>query len=100
MDTLMTTLRNEIEKYAGEAANGYSYLTENIEYRLFTIVSVGEFKGKRVSFTDLIVRVIGDKIVIEDDRNSNPFYEALMQVGIAREQIILAYAGEPVPDTA
>jgi hypothetical protein len=38
--------------------------------------------------------------VIDDDRHSNPFYEALMQAGIPRDQIVLAYAGEPVPDMA
>ncbi|MDQ7028108.1 MAG: element excision factor XisI family protein [Anaerolineae bacterium] len=96
----MNILRTEIEKYTGEALNGQSYLAENIDSCLFTVISIGEFKGKHVSFADLIVRVVGDKIVIDDDRNSDPFYEALMQAGIAREQIILAYAGEPVPDMA
>jgi hypothetical protein len=100
MDNLIPILRQEIEKYAGEAINGYSYLAEDSEHCLFTTVSIAEIKGRHVAFADLIVRVIGDKIVIDDDRNSDPLYEALMEAGIPREQIILAYAGEPVPDTA
>jgi hypothetical protein len=100
MDNLITILRQEIVKYAGEAINGYSYLAEDSEHCLFTTVSIAEIKGRHVAFADLIVRVIGDKIVIDDDRNSDPLYEALMEAGIPREQIILAYAGEPVPDTA
>ena len=51
-------------------------------------------------FVDLFVRLLGDKIIINEDRNSDPFYEELLEAGIPREQIILAYAGEPVPDTA
>ena len=100
MDNVMNILRTEIEKYAGEALNGHSYLAENIDNCLLTVISIGEFQGKHISFADLIVRVVGDKIVIDDDRHSNPFYEALMQAGIPRDQIVLAYAGEPVPDMA
>ena len=36
MDNLMTILRQEIEKYAGDAENGYSYLAEDPEHNLFT----------------------------------------------------------------
>jgi hypothetical protein len=84
MDNLMQILRQELEKYSGEAINGYSYLTENAEYCLFTTVSIAEFKGRHVAFADLIVRVVGDKIVIDDDRNSDPFFEALLEAGIPR----------------
>ncbi len=31
MDRLMTTLRQVLEGYTGEALNGYSYLTENAD---------------------------------------------------------------------
>ena len=98
MDNMMTILRQEIEKYAGEAVNGYTYLAENAEQNIFTTISIGEYEGRHVAFADLIVRVIDDKIVIDDDRNSDPLYEALLQAGIPREKIILAYAGESVPD--
>ena len=96
---LMQTLRAEIEKYAGEAINGYSYLAESKDKCLLTTISIGEYKGRHVAFADLIVRIIDDKIVIDDDRNSDPFYEALLEAGIPCEKIILAYADEPVPVT-
>jgi hypothetical protein len=43
-----------------------------------------------------MARVVGDKIIIEEDRSfDKPLHEALMgNAGIPREQIILAYAGE------
>ena len=100
MDKITQILKNALAKYEGEALNGYSYLTESLVHQMFTIVSVGEYKGKQITFTDLVVKIVGNKIVIIEDRNSDPFYEELLEAGIPREQIILAYAGEPVPDTA
>jgi hypothetical protein len=38
-----------------------------------------------------------DIVVIEADNTDHPLHEALMQVGIPREKIILAYAGEKLP---
>jgi hypothetical protein len=96
MDT-MKILLAVLNEYAGEAENGYSYLTANHAQTLFVIVSIGNYKGKHLAFTDLMIHIIDDKIIIDEDRNSRPFYEALMEAGIPREQIILAYAGEQIP---
>jgi hypothetical protein len=46
----------------------------------------------------LLVRLVHDHIVIERDINSKPLVDALMQAGIPRERIVLAYAGEPIPE--
>jgi hypothetical protein len=99
MDTLKILL-TVLNDYAGEAENGYSYLTANHEQTVFVIASIGNYKGKHLAFTDLIVRIMEDKIVIGEDRNSKPFYKALMDAGIPREQIVLAYTGEAIPDAA
>jgi hypothetical protein len=100
MDRIVEILIQEMEKYAVPGYNTVSYMTENPAQGLYTVVTTVIEPDKRYSFTDLYVRLVGDKIIIEHDANSDPLYEALMQAGIPREQIILAYAGEPVPDTA
>jgi hypothetical protein len=41
---------------------------------------------------------VNDQIIIERDINNKPLVDALVQNGIPREQIILAYAGEPVEE--
>jgi hypothetical protein len=100
MDQLTEILLKELEGYTGEAYNGYAYLTSNPEHTRFVVTAVGNVHGQRIINTSLIVQRLGDAIVIDQDTNSDPLYEALMQAGIPREQIILAYAGEPVPETA
>jgi len=98
MDTLTETVHKVMLGYAGEALNGYSYLTSSADQNVFTVVSVGKVRDERVVNTALLVRLINDHIIIERDINSKPLVDALMQAGIPREQIILAYAGEIVPE--
>ena len=87
-----------MSEYTGEALNGYSYLTSSEDQQLFTVVSVGHVPGKRIVETGLIARVIGGQVVIERDVNDKPLVDALVQNGLHREQIVLAYAGEVVPE--
>lgn len=98
MDNIKTTLINVLNGYVSKGVNGHTELTRNIDENLFTLIATGHNIQKRFTFTALIVQIIADTIIIEEDRNSKPLVDALMQAGIPRENIILAYAGEKVPD--
>ncbi|SRR5258708_21818074 len=100
MDSLKEILKRVLADYTGEGLNGYSYLTSTPDERVFTSVSVGHAQGKQFAFADLIVRLIGNYVVIDHDANSAPLVDALVEAGIPRSQIILAYAGEPIPEAA
>jgi hypothetical protein len=100
MDRLIDTLRQTLNGYTGEALNGYSYLTESNDGTVFTVVSVGNLPDKRIVDAGLIVRVVGDRIIIERDMNDKPLVDALLQDGVPRQRIVLAYAGEPVEEPA
>ena len=97
---IIVLLRSEMGKYAIEGINSISYLTENIDSTVFTCTTMSKTDKSTKPFVDLFVRVIVDKIIIEVDQNSKPLVDALIQAGISREQIILAYAGEKIPDTS
>lgn len=98
MDTqLITILRDEMNNYAGEGLNSHTYLTENLLQSVFTSTTISKDDNNANPFVDLFVRIIADTI-IEEDRNSKPLVETPLQAGIPRENIILAYAGEKVPD--
>lgn len=99
MDRLIEILRNVLEDYTGEALNGYSYLTESKDGTAFTVISVGYLPDRRIVDAGLIVRLVGDRIIIERDVNDKPLVDALMQASIARKKIVLAYAGEPVEES-
>jgi XisI protein len=46
----------------------------------------------------VMARVDGDRVIIEEDTTDKPIYKVLMFRGIPREKIILAYAGEVIPE--
>jgi len=98
MDSLKTTVEKVIESYTGEGPNGYAYLSQDTAKGVYTVFSVGYIKKQRSVDANLIVRLLGDKIIIERDMNDKTLMDALLQAGISRQQIIVAYAGEPAPE--
>jgi hypothetical protein len=77
---------------------GYSYLTHSDDDTVYTVVIVTRIMDKHTSGVSLVVRIVGDKVIVERDQNDKIVLDALLQAGIPRSRIILAYAGEPVPE--
>jgi len=98
MDSLKVVVRQVMAGYAGKGLNGISYLTHNEDETIFTVTDFGRIRGERVSGVSLIVEIVSDLIIIDRDQNDKILLDALLQAGILREQIILAYKGEPVPE--
>lgn len=53
---------------------------------------------KRPAGVVVMARIVGDKVVIEEDTTDRPLVNALIEAGIPRDQIVLAYAGESIPE--
>ena len=94
MDRLKQTLRDTLLGYAGKGLNDYSYLTVDDQQQVFAVIDFGWYKDERIADAGLIVRLEGDTIIIERDLNNKVLVDALVQAGIPRAQIVLAYAGE------
>ncbi len=92
--TLTAILRQEIKKYAGNAATplGESafYYTENLEGQVFCI-TVPHLSSELHATLLLMARIVGDRIVIDIDQMNKPLADALRQAGIPEKQIILAW---------
>jgi hypothetical protein len=97
MAELKSILRQCLESYAGKALNGMLYLMSNSEETIFSITSIAQVRGETLIETGIVARLEDEKIIIERDVSNKPLVDALEQVGISRQQIILAYQGEAHP---
>ena len=88
LEYLKQTVRDVVAGYAGKVLNGYSFLTQSDDGSVYTVVDMAQIKGKHISGVSLVVRIVADKVIVD----------ALLQQGIKRENIILAYAGGDVPE--
>ncbi len=100
MDTLREALGQAMVGYAGEALNGYSYLTSSVDHQVFAVVSIARLRDQRIVDASLIARIVNESIVIEQDINDKLLVDALIAAGVPRARIVLAYAGETVADAA
>jgi hypothetical protein len=100
MDRIIDIVREEVIKYAGGGIGGNIRLfpvCDDIRH-IYTVNAVDYPNYRELAGVVVLARIVGDKVVIEHDATDKPLLEALMARGIPREQIILAYASEPVPD--
>ncbi len=98
---LRTIIREEIVWYAGSGRGGNLRLFPLLddEHGTYAVVSI-DYPNPTGSGLVVMARIYGEQIIIEDDNTDRPLYKSLLQRGIPRSQIVLAYAGEPIPDAA
>jgi hypothetical protein len=77
--------------------NSKGYLTINDDQTLFAVVYISFIHNERTADVGLIARIVDNTIIVETDTNNKILMDALLQAGVPREQIALAYAGEPAP---
>jgi len=97
MDQLAEVLETTMEGYTGKMLNGQTYLTISADRQVFAVVGIAKARDEHLVETGLLARIEGSRIVIEHDQNNKPLVDALVQAGVPRHQIILAYAGESSP---
>jgi hypothetical protein len=100
MGELKDILRSEVRKYAGSGrgANLRLFPLLDDENQTYAVAAVDYPVREDVAGIVVLARIAGDKVVIEEDTTDKPLVEALTQQGVAREQIVLAYAGEHIPE--
>lgn len=99
MNRLKAILEDTLSEYAGDALNGHLYLTKSNNDALFSIMSIAKIDNETVIETGIVTHIIAETIIIEKDVSNKPLVDALVQNGIDRQQIVLACAGEAVPNT-
>ena len=99
MDSIREKVHQVVAGYAGTGLNGISYLTQSDDGSVLTVTDFARIRGQHISGVSLVVRIVDDTIIVERDQNDKIVKDALIQAGIPREKIILAYAGEPIPES-
>ncbi|MFN8486615.1 MAG: XisI protein [Caldilineaceae bacterium] len=57
----------------------------------YAIVNVGWDGNERMNMTSVLMRIINGKIWVEEDRTMYGFVDELLEAGISRDDIVLAF---------
>jgi hypothetical protein len=91
-------VREVVLGYAGGGPNILIYPVENAAKKVYAVIIIDHPLRKQPAGVMVVARVVGNKVIIEEDLTDRPLVDALIEAGIPREQIVLAYAGERYPD--
>lgn len=95
---LAEVVQQAVEDYAeGDWLSARGYAVADNHRQIYTAVVVPDYPRQSRAGIVVLVRVVGDKVVVEHDSTDRPLWQELVRAGIPREQIILTYAGEPPP---
>jgi hypothetical protein len=98
--TLTDIIRDEIAWYAanGTGINMRLFKSFDEVNQTYVVTSIMYPSYKESANVVVLVRIVGDIVVVEEDNTDRPVEQRLMRRGIPRDKIVLAYRGEPVPD--
>ena len=99
--TLTVTVQREVEDYArGGTSKAVTYPISDVSRQTYSVIVVPDHPRRYKSMVVVAARVLDDKVIIDEDITDRPLWEELVRAGIPREQIVLAYTGEKLPDEA
>jgi hypothetical protein len=98
--TLTQITRREVDRYAGNSDTARLFPVLDDENQIYAVVVVENDPTARPAYAEILARVVGEYVVIEEDYNlDKPLVDALMvNAQVPREKIILAYKGEKLPE--
>ncbi len=94
---LTDVVKREVAEYAWDEPDSKAYFMENEARRAYGVVVVPTGKPQK-TLTILFAHISeNETVVIDTDLGDKPLFDALIQAGIPRSQIIRAYRGETTP---
>lgn len=95
---LIEITRREVEKYAGVADDATAYPVLDDQRQTYAVTAIHNEPGTDHAWIIVQARVANGYVIIDEDNVLDKnLVHALVQAGVPREQIILAYAGESIP---
>ncbi len=98
MDNMVAIAREEVRKYASPGLGITMYAILDDQQQYYSVL--GMKSDRHAPYAEgiaVFARVENEYIIIEVDNTDKQLVDALLQQGIPREKIILAYRGETLP---
>ncbi len=89
--TIIKKLLQEDARYGPSHGEIEPHLVFDDEHRSYQLMYVGWDRRRRVHGAIYHLRIQKDKIYIEEDTSNQPIAEILLEAGVPREDIVLAF---------
>jgi hypothetical protein len=87
-------IEHEINEYVGPLYKGTLYPIFDHSSNVYSLLAVPHYPKAFQPGVILLARIVGDKVILDVDTTDRPLVNALVEAGIPREKIVLAYAGD------
>lgn len=98
MGHLADVVKREMKSYAGSGTHTKLYAISDDAAQIYTVNVIDNSPQRRPARVVVMARIVDDRIIIEADTTDRPLVRRLVEAGIPREKILLAYTGERLPE--
>lgn len=100
IETLAVLVRDTVAEY--NLVNYWreqGFFLEDNDKQIYIIITIpaDNHPVERKPSITMSVRIVDNFVIIDEDITDRPLYQELLRAGIPREQMILRYAGEKLP---
>jgi hypothetical protein len=96
---LPSILHENVQWYHADGTGGKSYFTQSPDNHTVAVLIVSD-EPKSEILTVVMAHIEDDFVIIDADKTDKPLFQRLINAGIPREKIVLAYEGESLPEFA
>ena len=98
--TIVEITRHEVAQYAGNTHDAVLHPMNDEVAQRYAVIAIPDLPEERPAWITVMARIEDDLVIIEEDTAlDKPLVDALMvNGGIPREKIVLAYKGETIPE--
>jgi hypothetical protein len=89
-------VQQEVEWYVGPLYKGVLYPIADHERQTYAVVAIPDKSNIFEPGIVMMARILGESVVIDIDTSDRPLVNALVEAGIPRDKIVLAYAGDNI----
>ncbi len=103
MDRIDDIVRHEVSEYNNvRDFKAKGFFLEDSRQHVYSIIIVPDDDHPFIHEPNVMMmaRIVGDTVVIDEDKTDRPLFESLVEAGIPREKIVVAYAGEKLQTEA
>ncbi len=91
---LISIVEREVKRYVRPSMDGLMVYVSNARQQTYGVVWLTG-NQRMASHLVVMVRIVDDKVIVHSDNADYPLVDELIHAGILREQIHVAYRGEP-----
>jgi hypothetical protein len=90
-EAIKQVLNEFIDYISGSPSSTDTVMVADDEQQVYTVFDLGWENGRRIQIMPVLIRIVGDKVYVEEDNTDYGFVDRLLEADIPAKDMVLAW---------